>query len=172
MTPNCFYTIPICCGIFPTMPCFESCVIYSLQNWKKTFNNHGCCYYSVVAVITQFPGGSIECFGTYHAELTKPKKIQPESRTVCMDECHFSASMPGLVGKNIRIEFRIPMFHAALLCIHWKSSSFSCSKTLRPLISYLCLYAIFLLTLMVANVGDNTSAFFSLPQPIHIQTLG
>ena len=29
----------------------------------------------VVASITQFAGGSTKCFGTYHTEVTKPKKI-------------------------------------------------------------------------------------------------
>ena len=61
----------------------------------------------VVAAITQccqFACGSTKCLSTYHAELTKPKKIQPVGQNVCMDKCYLSASFQsssGSVGKSI-----------------------------------------------------------------------
>ena len=47
----------------------------------------------MAAAIIQFAGGSTKYFGTYHAEVsTKPKKIQPENRTVSMDKCCLSSA--------------------------------------------------------------------------------
>ena len=109
---NVFNTIPKCCAIFQP---FESCLCF-ICRVKCCQKRHS------IAAITQccqFACGSTKCFGTYHAELTKPKKIQPVSWTVCMDKCHLSASFQsfsGSVGNSIWVEFITPRFCALLLC--------------------------------------------------------
>ena len=63
-------------------------------------------------------------------------------------------------------------FRNRRLCAVSSSFSFSLSKTFRSLIPYLRLSDTFFSTLKVANVSDNTSAFFLAAAAIPHSTLG